>query len=399
MGATNFTLVDSSEGYQVNGVTVIDSSGNIDAPITTTNLSTTGTTTLGNSADQTTINGPTTINSNSASALVAGANGATNPVLKVDASTASVATGLSVTGAAAAGGVAVTALSSGTNENLTVAAKGNGAVILGQATSTDLRLAGDQPIADSSGNELLKFVKTASAVNEVTFTNAATGNNPTISATGVDTNIGLTIEQKGAANITFGNGSTTGMRLFQNQPILDGSSNELIKFSSTASAVNEVTITNAATNTGPTVSATGVDSNIPLMLAAKGTQSVIANAPFIAATGTVLSANTAGDTTLTAAQVLAGIAVIDPNGAGRNLIFPTATNLIAAVPGCVIGQTFILHVVNGADAAETITLVADASGAFDANQTAASRVIPQNSSKDVYVRITDVGTPAYVIYA
>lgn len=45
-----------------NGDTIVDSDGNIDAPVTTTNLSTTGTTTLGNSvSDDTTISGDLTV--------------------------------------------------------------------------------------------------------------------------------------------------------------------------------------------------------------------------------------------------------------------------------------------------------------------------------------------------
>ena len=51
--------------------------------------------------------------------------------------------------------------------------------------------------------ELLKFVETGSAVNEFTITNAATGNNPVLSATGDDTNIGLEFTAKGSGNIKF----------------------------------------------------------------------------------------------------------------------------------------------------------------------------------------------------
>jgi len=46
---------------------------------------------------------------------------------------------------------------------------------------------------------------------------------------------------------------------------------ELMKFSETASAVNELTVTNAATGNPPQLSATGDDSNVNLKLAAKGT--------------------------------------------------------------------------------------------------------------------------------
>ena len=45
--------------------------------------------------------------------------------------------------------------------------------------------------------ELLKFVETGSAVNEFTITNNSTGNNPILSATGGDTNVGINITAKG----------------------------------------------------------------------------------------------------------------------------------------------------------------------------------------------------------
>lgn len=76
-----------------------------------------------------------TVTSASATALAVGLNGATNPALLVDASTASSATGLKVKSAAAAGGLAVSVITSGTNENLTIDAAGSGTITLG-GTST-----------------------------------------------------------------------------------------------------------------------------------------------------------------------------------------------------------------------------------------------------------------------
>jgi hypothetical protein len=70
------------------------------------------------------------LSSASANILAAGPAGATNPTLNIDASTASAATGLNVKSAAAAGGLAVSVLSSGTNENLTINAKGSGTITL-----------------------------------------------------------------------------------------------------------------------------------------------------------------------------------------------------------------------------------------------------------------------------
>lgn len=72
--------------------------------------------------------GVTTITSASASALAVGASGLTNPVLQVDASTASVATGIKITGAAALAGVTIAAISSGANEDIFLTPKGTGAV-------------------------------------------------------------------------------------------------------------------------------------------------------------------------------------------------------------------------------------------------------------------------------
>jgi hypothetical protein len=59
-----------------------------------------------------------------------GVAGTTNPAWQVDASAGSAATGLKVTAAAAAGGVTLAAISSGTNEGLKVDAKGSGVLTL-----------------------------------------------------------------------------------------------------------------------------------------------------------------------------------------------------------------------------------------------------------------------------
>lgn len=112
------------------------------------------------------------------------------------------------------------------------------------------------------------------------------------------------------------------------------------------------------------------------------------------------SYSTAGAQTYTAADLLSGIIVRDPNGAGRTDVLPTAALLVAALPGSRVGDVIQTWIVNGADAAETITINAGTGGGFDANQTAASRVIPQNQSKQLNVRLTNVGsgTEAYVAY-
>jgi hypothetical protein len=72
--------------------------------------------------------------------LSVGANGTTNPALKVDGSAPSAATGITVTGRAAASGASISVNSSGTNENLTVDAKGSGTITLGGTSTGNITL-------------------------------------------------------------------------------------------------------------------------------------------------------------------------------------------------------------------------------------------------------------------
>ena len=59
-------------------------------------------------------------------------------------------------------------------------------------------------INDTNNAELLKVTATTSAVNELTLANSATGNNPALSATGDDTNVGINVTPKGTGefNVT-----------------------------------------------------------------------------------------------------------------------------------------------------------------------------------------------------
>ncbi len=113
----------------------------------------------------------------------------------------------------------------------------------------------------------------------------------------------------------------------------------------------------------------------------------------------VTAVNTAGNVTYTAAQVLTGWIVRDCAGASRSDVLPTAALLVAAIAGVAVGDVLDVLFVNGSDAAEVITIGAGSGGAFDAVQIAASRVIPQNATKIVRIRITNVtaSSEAYVV--
>ena len=76
----------------------------------------------------------------------------------------------------------------------------------------------------------------------------------------------------------------TGPVVFRTNPILDGpriingildsSSNKIIDFAQVGSAVNYIQFTNAATTGSPTITASGTDTNINLLLEGKGTGTV-----------------------------------------------------------------------------------------------------------------------------
>ena len=67
-------------------------------------------------------------------------------------------------------------------------------------------------VADAAGLELLIFDSVSSAVNEVTVANAATGNAPSIKASG-ETNTGLIISGKGTSGVTLTNATANGAYL------------------------------------------------------------------------------------------------------------------------------------------------------------------------------------------
>lgn len=106
-----------------------------------------------------------TMTSANAAALAVGPNGATNPVLQIDTSTASQAAGLKVTGGASGGGVTVSVISSGTNENMTLNTKGTGQFLSQIGGSTRYQSTGTQ--------HLFTVANTTAATARFGFTGAA----------------------------------------------------------------------------------------------------------------------------------------------------------------------------------------------------------------------------------
>jgi hypothetical protein len=74
-------------------------------------------------------------------------------------------------------------------------------------------------IIDENANEQIKFSTTASATNEITIANAAAGSSPVISATGGDTNVGITLTPKGDLGRITANGETKIFGVFENATV------------------------------------------------------------------------------------------------------------------------------------------------------------------------------------
>lgn len=109
---------------------------------------------------------------------------------------------------------------------------------------------------------------------------------------------------------------------------------------------------------------------------------------------TPATVTTAAAVTYTAAQLLGGLILRDPNGAARSDVTPTAALLVAAVKHCNIGSSFEFTIRNDADAAETITVTAGTGVTLSGTMT-----IAQSNSKRFLVRVTNVATPAVTVYS
>ena len=104
----------------------------------------------------------------------------------------------------------------GTNPDILDLGFGTGDVTLtGTQTLTNKTLTSPKigtSILDTNGAELFKLTATSSAVNELTYANAATGNAPAFTASGDDSNININLVPKGTGQVQA-NGSglaTTG---------------------------------------------------------------------------------------------------------------------------------------------------------------------------------------------
>ena len=174
----------------------------------------------------------------------------------------------------------------------------------------------------STGANQFRVAPTASAVNYVQVTGAATNARPAISAQGSDTNIALTYNSKGAANHVFATNS----------------SNLQFVVSNRASSVNWAQVSGGVAGSAPIFQVEGSDTNIDLALTPKGTGSVVVNSPIRIDTHLVIDVVTATTSATTADQVLA---TFDAT------IYRTIKLTVQAADGTNYQSTELLAVHNG----------------------------------------------------
>jgi hypothetical protein len=79
------------------------------------------------------------------------------------------------------------------------------ATLAGSETFTNKTLTSPRigtSVLDTNGNEFFLLTATGSAVNELTYANAATGNSPTFTASGTNSDVGLNLTMKGTGELS-----------------------------------------------------------------------------------------------------------------------------------------------------------------------------------------------------
>ena len=188
--------------------------------------------------------------------------------------------------------------------NLTGAATGAAPTLSAQGSDTNIGLVlngkGTGVVAlggSTVANSAAQFVPSTSGVNFLQFTGGATGVSPSFVSSGTDSAVGFNISTKGNANIAF----------FTNN---FGNFSFIAK--NVASAVNYIQTQGAVTTGAPEISAQGSDTNINLKLTPKGTGGVQFTGPLLpnnlaGTSGQVLTSAGAGAVPTWAAPVSSNI--------------------------------------------------------------------------------------------
>lgn len=194
-------------------------------------------------------------------------------------------------------------------------------------TLTAPRISTGSSIDDTNGNQLIQFPSAVtSAVNEITVSNAATGGAPSITATGGDANVNLSLSAKGTGRVTVG---STGLGIRDQSAAFDVT---LVALSSTALVANRqltIDVVNAArtiklagnldlganftTQTGA-ITLIGQAGGSTITLPSTGTVAVLTNTTFVGTTSIALN-RTSAEQALTG---ITGFSTTAQTGASTN---------------------------------------------------------------------------------
>ena len=286
-----------------------------------------------------------------------------------------------------------------TNANLTgvITSVGNATSIASQTGTGSTFVVSSSPtittpviaqINDASGNETLKLASIASAVNEVTIENAATGNAVHISATGGDASVGLHLAGKGASGYVNVQDSTDATkRIMFNAS--GGTTNTRTMLSSTQTVdrtlslpdATDTLVGRATTDTLTNKTLTSPTLTAPVLgTPASGTVTNLTGTASININGTVgaTTANTGAFTTLSATSTIS-------DAAGDLRLIPQNSQSAAYTLVLADSGKHILH--PSADTtARTFTIPANSSVAFTIGT--AVTFINQNAGGVITISIT-----------
>jgi hypothetical protein len=320
-------------------------------------------TVTGNTTGTPDFSGAVSVTSPSASALAVGRLGATTPAFVVDASTASQAVGLKVTGAAASGVVAAAVAGTGTNCALTIDAKGSGTVTI-NGTATGIVVLPAGTTIGGSAVAALGVITSASAT-------------------------ALAVGLAGATNPAFVVDSSTGSQ----------------------AAGLKVTGAVAAGTVAAAVVSSGADASLTVNAKGTGTigigtvsTGVVTITPNLFNRGRLLRAQaapaaktvTAG---ISAAELIAGL--ITTTGVTGPSIhqLPTGTEIDGVLPGIATGDSFDFTIINtGVGAADDATVTVNTDVTIIGNPTVGALTDATIISGSGTFRARRSAANTYVVY-
>jgi hypothetical protein len=160
--------------------------------------------------------------------------------------------------------ILVATANDGTNPDIYKVATGD-VTLTGTQTLTNKTLTSPKigtSILDTNGNELALLTATSSAVNEFTIANGATGQAPTLSSTGGDSNIDINIIPKGTGDVVLA-GDTVQVGDSGAAATLTSNGAGALTVT-TGGAADLVLSTNSGTDSGTITITDGADGNINL---------------------------------------------------------------------------------------------------------------------------------------